>query len=154
MDDSSYFACSLCKSRETAGFQCWGSLFAQSFICMQVKWGDDLGSEHERYIAEEVYHQPTIVYNYPAEIKAFYMRMNNDGRTVAAMDVLVPGVGELIGGSQREERLLVRRAGLTYYYHSQWQAAVRVHSHGESSRSCADGRRSITRKLPGRGSLA
>ena len=72
---------------------------------LQVKWGDDLASEHERYLAEEVFHQPTIVYDYPAEIKAFYMRMNEDGKTVAAMDILVPGVGELIGGSQREDRL-------------------------------------------------
>ena len=76
---------------------------------LQVKWGDDLASEHERYLAEEVFHQPTIVYDYPAEIKAFYMRMNEDGKTVAAMDVLVPGVGELIGGSQREDRLDVSR---------------------------------------------
>lgn len=73
-----------------------------------MKWGDDLGSEHERYLAEEVFKQPIIVYNYPAEIKAFYMRMNDDGKTVAAMDLLVPGVGELIGGSQREDRLEVR----------------------------------------------
>lgn len=79
---------------------------------MQVKWGDDLGSEHERYLAEEVFKQPIIVYNYPAEIKAFYMRMNDDGKTVAAMDLLVPGVGELIGGSQREDRLEVCCNGL------------------------------------------
>jgi len=78
----------------------------------QVKWGDDLGSEHERYLAEEVFKQPLIVYNYPAAIKAFYMRMNDDGKTVAAMDLLVPGVGELIGGSQREERLEVRLLSL------------------------------------------
>ena len=68
----------------------------------------DLQSEHERYLTEEVFQQPVIVYNYPAAIKAFYMRQNDDGRTVAAMDVLVPKVGELIGGSQREERLEVR----------------------------------------------
>lgn len=67
-----------------------------------------MGSEHERYLAEEVFKQPIVVYNYPAEIKAFYMRMNDDGKTVAAMDLLVPGVGELIGGSQREDRLEVR----------------------------------------------
>ena len=72
---------------------------------LQVAWGDDLASEHERYIAEEVYKGPVIVYNYPAAIKSFYMRMNDDGKTVAAMDMLVPGVGELIGGSQREDRL-------------------------------------------------
>eukprot|EP00271_Cylindrocystis_brebissonii_P006028 TRINITY_DN18561_c0_g2_i3.p1 TRINITY_DN18561_c0_g2~~TRINITY_DN18561_c0_g2_i3.p1 ORF type:complete len:618 (+),score=111.97 TRINITY_DN18561_c0_g2_i3:170-2023(+) len=72
-----------------------------------VEWGIDLASEHERYIAEVVYQKPVIVYNYPKAIKAFYMRENEDGRTVAAMDVLVPGVGELVGGSQREERLEV-----------------------------------------------
>eukprot|EP00242_Pyramimonas_sp_CCMP2087_P004279 CAMPEP_0198197262 /NCGR_PEP_ID=MMETSP1445-20131203/868_1 /TAXON_ID=36898 /ORGANISM="Pyramimonas sp., Strain CCMP2087" /LENGTH=592 /DNA_ID=CAMNT_0043866495 /DNA_START=28 /DNA_END=1806 /DNA_ORIENTATION=+ len=70
-----------------------------------VSWGVDLSSEHERYLAERVFKCPTIVYNYPKDIKAFYMRLNDDGKTVAAMDVLVPKVGELIGGSQREERL-------------------------------------------------
>lgn len=70
-----------------------------------VKWGEDLKSEHERYITERIYKKPVIVYNYPKDIKAFYMRMNEDKRTVAAMDLLVPKVGELIGGSQREERL-------------------------------------------------
>ncbi len=69
-----------------------------------VSWGMDLQSEHERYLAEEVCHGPVIVRNYPKEIKAFYMRLNDDGRTVAAMDVLLPKVGEIIGGSQREER--------------------------------------------------
>ena len=73
-----------------------------------MEWGIDLASEHERYITEEIFKRPTIVYNYPKDIKAFYMRLNDDGKTVAAMDVLVPGVGELIGGSQREERLEVR----------------------------------------------
>ena len=73
----------------------------------QVSWGVDLSSEHERFLTEEVFKQPVIVYNYPKEIKAFYMRANDDGKTVAAMDVLVPKVGELIGGSQREERLEV-----------------------------------------------
>lgn len=70
-----------------------------------VSWGIDLQSEHERYLTEEVYKQPVIVYNYPKDIKAFYMRLNDDNKTVAAMDVLVPRVGELIGGSQREDRL-------------------------------------------------
>lgn len=76
-----------------------------------VSWGIDLQSEHERYLTEEVFKQPVIVYNYPKDIKAFYMRLNDDGKTVAAMDVLVPRVGELIGGSQREDRMdvLVRR---------------------------------------------
>lgn len=69
-----------------------------------VEWGIDLASEHERYLTEKVFKLPVIVYDYPKEIKAFYMRANEDGKTVAAMDVLVPGVGELIGGSQREER--------------------------------------------------
>lgn len=70
-----------------------------------VSWGIDLATEHERYLAEVVYKKPVIVYNYPKDIKAFYMRLNDDNKTVAAMDVLVPGVGELIGGSQREERI-------------------------------------------------
>ncbi|WP_008311987.1 asparagine--tRNA ligase [Leptolyngbya sp. PCC 6406] len=70
-----------------------------------VEWGIDLQSEHERYLAEEVFKRPLIVTDYPAAIKAFYMRLNDDGKTVAAMDVLAPKVGEIIGGSQREERL-------------------------------------------------
>lgn len=70
-----------------------------------VKWGLDLQSEHERFLCEEHIGAPTIVMNYPKEIKAFYMRMNDDNKTVAAMDVLAPGIGEIIGGSQREERL-------------------------------------------------
>jgi asparaginyl-tRNA synthetase len=70
-----------------------------------VSWGLDLQSEHERYLCEEYMKRPVILMNYPKDIKAFYMRMNDDGKTVAAMDVLVPGIGELIGGSQREERL-------------------------------------------------
>lgn len=70
-----------------------------------VQWGLDLQSEHERYLCEEYVGGPLIVTNYPKEIKAFYMRLNDDGRTVAAMDVLAPGIGEIIGGSQREERL-------------------------------------------------
>jgi len=71
----------------------------------KVEWGIDLGSEHERWMAEEHFKRPVIVRNYPKGIKAFYMRLNDDEKTVAAMDVLVPGVGELIGGSQREERV-------------------------------------------------
>ena len=67
-------------------------------------WGMDLQSEHERYITEEVFKKPVFLINYPAEIKAFYMRMNEDGKTVAACDLLVPGIGEIVGGSQREER--------------------------------------------------
>ena len=70
-----------------------------------VRWGMDLQTEHERYITEEVFKRPVFVINYPKDIKAFYMRLNDDGKTVAAMDLLVPGVGEIIGGSQREERL-------------------------------------------------
>src|SRR4051812_17440861 len=70
-----------------------------------VKWGMDLQSEHERWLTEEHVNAPVVLMNYPKEIKAFYMRMNDDGRTVAAMDVLAPGIGEIIGGSQREERL-------------------------------------------------
>jgi len=70
-----------------------------------VSWGIDLQTEHERYLTEKVVGGPVAVINYPKDIKAFYMRMNDDGRTVAAMDVLAPGIGEMIGGSQREERL-------------------------------------------------
>jgi asparaginyl-tRNA synthetase len=70
-----------------------------------VKWGVDLQSEHERYLTEELVKRPVILINYPKEIKAFYMRVNDDDKTVAAMDVLAPGIGEIIGGSQREERL-------------------------------------------------
>jgi len=72
-----------------------------------VKWGIDLQSEHERYLTEQHARKPVIVMNYPKDIKAFYMRVNDDGRTVAAMDVLAPGIGEIVGGSQREERLAV-----------------------------------------------
>ncbi|MDR1805716.1 MAG: asparagine--tRNA ligase [Clostridium sp.] len=70
-----------------------------------VAWGADLQTEHERFLTEKIFKSPVFVTDYPAEIKAFYMRMNEDGKTVAAMDCLVPGVGEIIGGSQREERL-------------------------------------------------
>lgn len=82
-----------------------------------VSWGADLQSEHERYLAEEYFKKPVILINYPKEIKAFYMRENEDGKTVAAMDILVAGVGEIIGGSQREERLdvlegKIKRMGL------------------------------------------
>lgn len=70
-----------------------------------IEWGMDMGSEHERYICEVVYKMPCIVYNYPKEIKSFYMKLNDDKKTVAAMDILVPRVGELIGGSEREYRL-------------------------------------------------
>ena len=69
-----------------------------------VQWGSDLQSEHERYITEEMYKKPVFVIDYPKEIKPFYMRLNENKKTVAAMDLLVPGVGEIIGGSQREER--------------------------------------------------
>lgn len=72
-----------------------------------VKWGVDLQSEHERYLVEEHFKKPAVVTDYPKDIKSFYMRLNEDGKTVAAMDVLAPGIGEIIGGSQREERLSV-----------------------------------------------
>ncbi len=75
-----------------------------------VYWGVDLQTEHERYLTEEVYKKPIFLIDYPKDIKAFYMRQNDDGKTVAAMDLLVPGVGEIIGGSQREERLDVLKA--------------------------------------------
>ena len=70
-----------------------------------VSWGVDLQTEHERYLTEKIFGKPVFVTNYPKEIKAFYMRLNDDGKTVAAVDLLVPGIGEIIGGSQREERL-------------------------------------------------
>ncbi len=69
----------------------------------KVSWGADLQTEHERYLTEEVYKRPVFVTDYPKEIKAFYMKQNGDGRTVAAVDCLVPGIGEIIGGSQRED---------------------------------------------------
>lgn len=75
-----------------------------------VEWGIDLQTEHERYLTEEIFKKPLFVTDYPKDIKAFYMRLNDDGKTVAACDLLVPGVGEIIGGSQREERLDILRA--------------------------------------------
>jgi asparaginyl-tRNA synthetase len=71
----------------------------------EIEYGKDLQSEHERYLTEKYFKKPVIVYNFPRDIKPFYMRQNNDGRTVGAMDVLMPRIGEIIGGSQREERL-------------------------------------------------
>ena len=78
-----------------------------------VEWGVDLQTEHERYLTEEVYKKPIFLIDYPKDIKAFYMRLNDDGKTVAAMDLLVPGVGEIIGGSQREERMDVLTARMS-----------------------------------------
>ncbi len=78
-----------------------------------VEWGCDLQTEHERFLTEQVYKKPLFVTDYPKEIKSFYMRMNDDGKTVAAMDLLVPGVGEIIGGSQREERLDILEARMS-----------------------------------------
>jgi asparaginyl-tRNA synthetase len=77
----------------------------------KVSWGCDLQTEHERYLTEQVFKKPIFVTDYPKEIKAFYMKLNDDGKTVAAMDCLVPGIGEIIGGSQREDdfdKLLIR----------------------------------------------
>ena len=71
----------------------------------KVEWGTDLQTEHEKYLTEQIYKKPVFVTDYPKEIKSFYMRQNDDGKTVAAMDLLVPGIGEIVGGSQREERL-------------------------------------------------
>ena len=70
-----------------------------------IDWGVDLQTEHERYLTEQHFKKPVVIVNYPKRIKAFYMRANDDDKTVAAMDVLLPGIGELVGGSQREERL-------------------------------------------------
>jgi len=77
-----------------------------------VEYGHNLQSEHERYLTETHFKCPTTVYNYPKDIKPFYMRINDDGKTVAAMDLLVPGIGEIVGGSQREERLDILRANM------------------------------------------
>jgi len=83
----------------------------KDFFKEKVYWGVDLATEHERYISEKIFQKPVIVYDYPKDIKAFYMRQNEDGKTVAAMDILLPKIGEIIGGSQREERydLLLKR---------------------------------------------
>ena len=78
-----------------------------------VHWGIDLQAEHERYLTEQHFHKPVILYDYPRTIKPFYMRVDDDGRTVAAMDILVAGIGELVGGSQREERLEVLTTRMT-----------------------------------------
>jgi asparaginyl-tRNA synthetase len=81
-----------------------------------VRWGADLQSEHERYLTEEVFRRPVVVTDYPREIKPFYMRLNDDGRTVRAMDVLAPRIGEIIGGSQREERLDLLRSRMAEHH--------------------------------------
>jgi len=78
---------------------------AQDHLTLPIRWGDDLHSEHERFLCEQVFRQPVVVTDYPLSLKPFYMRANDDGRTVAAMDILFPGIGEIVGGSQREERL-------------------------------------------------
>ncbi|MBN8726193.1 MAG: asparagine--tRNA ligase [Xanthomonadales bacterium] len=89
-----------------------------------IEWGADLQTEHERYLTEEHVGRPVVVTNYPEKIKAFYMRLNDDGRTVAAMDVLAPGIGEIVGGSQREERLDVLDSRMAQFgldpAHYQW----------------------------------
>ena len=77
----------------------------KKFKYIMDEWGSDLQSEHERYLVEKEFKCPVIIYNYPAKIKSFYMRLNEDGKTVRAMDILFPGIGEIVGGSQREERL-------------------------------------------------
>ncbi|WP_224242008.1 asparagine--tRNA ligase [Hyalangium gracile] len=93
------------------------------------EWGNDLQTEHERYLTEEHVGRPVVVMNYPEKIKAFYMRINEDGRTVAAMDVLAPGIGEIIGGSQREERLDVLDKRMQQFglkpEHYQWYRDLR-----------------------------
>ena len=83
----------------------------KKFKFLIENWGTDLQSEHERYLVEKHFKKPVIVYDYPAKIKAFYMRLNDDNKTVRAMDILFPSVGEIVGGSQREERFdkLVQR---------------------------------------------
>ncbi len=95
----------------------------------QVKWGTDLQTEHERYLVEKHVGRPVVVMNYPEGMKAFYMRLNDDGKTVAAMDVLAPGIGEIIGGSQREERLSVLDQRMAQFKldpsHYQWYRDLR-----------------------------
>ncbi|MDX5436820.1 MAG: asparagine--tRNA ligase, partial [Pontibacter sp.] len=89
----------------------------------EVSWGIDLQSEHERYLVEKHFKKPVIVTNYPKDIKAFYMRLNDDGKTVAAMDILAPGIGEIVGGSQREERmdiLVERMKGVGIHEEDLW----------------------------------
>ena len=88
-------------------------LKAKKTFDFAVRWGLDLQSEHERYLTEEVFRRPLVVTDYPAAIKPFYMRVNDDGQTVAAMDILVPGIGEIVGGSQREERYDVLAGRMT-----------------------------------------
>ena len=93
-----------------------------------IHWGADMHSEHERYLCEEIIDGPLVVTDYPKDLKAFYMRMNDDNETVAAMDVLVPSVGELIGGSQREERLSMldeRMTDPTLQEHLWWYRDLR-----------------------------
>ncbi len=95
----------------------------------EVKWGSDLQTEHERYLVEKHVGRPVVVMNYPEAMKAFYMRLNDDGKTVAAMDVLAPGIGEIIGGSQREERLSVLDQRMAQFKlnpaHYQWYRDLR-----------------------------
>jgi asparaginyl-tRNA synthetase len=94
-----------------------------------VEWGIDLQTEHERFLVEEHVGRPSVVMNYPEAIKAFYMRLNDDGKTVAAMDILAPGIGEIVGGSQREERLDLLDARMTKMgldpAHYQWYRDLR-----------------------------
>jgi asparaginyl-tRNA synthetase len=87
----------------------------KKFKYLIEEWGADLQSEHERYLVEQHFQSPVILFDYPAKIKAFYMRLNEDGQTVRAMDVLFPGIGEIIGGSQREERLDVLQQKMTQF---------------------------------------
>ena len=97
-----------------------------------VSWGDDLQTEHERYLTEQVFKKPVFVTDYPAAIKAFYMRLNDDGKTVAAADLLVPGVGEIIGGSQREERydVLKQKCDALGFDMSQYQWYLELRKYG------------------------
>ena len=90
----------------------------------QIEWGMDLQSEHERYLCEKVVNGPVFLTDYPKDIKAFYMRLNDDGKTVAACDLLVPGVGELVGGSQREERYEVLAARMQEMAAASMRASV------------------------------
>lgn len=102
-----------------------------------VKWGIGLQSEHERYLCEQVFQRPTFVTDYPEDIKAFYMRRNDDGKTVAAVDLLVPGIGELVGGSQREERpaILAEKIASAHLNADEYQWYLDLRRYGETVHS-------------------
>ena len=100
----------------------------------KVEWGSDLQTEHERYLTEEIFKRPVFVTDYPKDIKAFYMKLNDDGKTVAAVDCLVPGIGEIIGGSQREDDLekLTKRMEELHMNLSEYQFYLDLRKYGST----------------------